>query len=202
MTDTKDRPAVEATDRPGIDALGKTASDARHAASDRAAQVSDRVRAAGQDVRDRASDEAEDLKDLSGRELSKTASALQTAADELEESPAQQHLLREAANGLNEISEALRGRSVEQIVKGLADAGRRNPAAFLGGAALTGFALARFALATASPDIHDDRYAGSSREVAPPKPSPLAPTRHAEVPPVSGDPSMLATPAVRRSSDV
>ena len=56
---------------------------------------------------------------------------------------------REASKGLASVSRALQGRSVGELVAEAAAFGRRNPVAFLGGATLAGFALARLAMASA-----------------------------------------------------
>jgi hypothetical protein len=70
-------------------------------------------------------------------------------ADELDgEGGLQQELLREAADGLKQISRAIDGKSVGAMVEDLSEFGRNNPLAYLGGAALAGFALARFVRAS------------------------------------------------------
>ena len=66
----------------------------------------------------------------------------------MEGSPFQQDLLREAADGLKQIARAVEGKNIGTLAGDLADFGRRNPVAYLGGAALVGFALARFARAS------------------------------------------------------
>lgn len=157
------------TSRPdtgGLQGLSRTADEARDAAREKGAEVSDQIRQGAGEARDEVTRRAEDVKDQSGEELARTASALETAAAELEGSPAQQRLFREAASGLTDISQAIRGKSIEQIVGSLSEAGRRNPVAFLGSAALTGFALARFARASERPTT------GASRSVGTAQPSP------------------------------
>ena len=62
--------------------------------------------------------------------------------------PFQQDLLREAAGGLRQIAEAVEGKSIGTLAGDLTELSRQNPIAFLGGAALVGFALARFARAS------------------------------------------------------
>ena len=64
-------------------------------------------------------------------------------------SPLQQDLLREAADGLKHIAQAVEGKSIGAMVGELSAFGRQNPLAYLSGAALAGFALARFARASA-----------------------------------------------------
>ena len=66
----------------------------------------------------------------------------------MEGSPFQQDLLREAADGLKQIAHAVEGKSIGTMAAELSEFGRQNPVAYLGGAALVGFALARFARAS------------------------------------------------------
>ena len=66
----------------------------------------------------------------------------------MEGSPLQQDLLREAADGLKQIAHAVEGKSLGAMAAELSNFGRQNPVAYLGGAALVGFALARFARAS------------------------------------------------------
>jgi ATP phosphoribosyltransferase regulatory subunit HisZ len=70
------------------------------------------------------------------------------AAEEMDGSPLQQDLLREAADGLKQIARAVEGKSIGAMAGELSEFGRHNPVAYLGGAALVGFALARFARAS------------------------------------------------------
>ena len=70
----------------------------------------------------------------------------------MEGSPLQQDLLREAADGLKQIAHAVEGKSIGTMAAELSEFGRQNPVAYLGGAALVGFALARFARASTPAD--------------------------------------------------
>ena len=100
-------------------------------------------------VKEEAAARAESAKQDLAQELSATAEALGFAARELEGHSLQRSLLSQASEGLTSISRAIEGRSVGDIVSDLAGFGRRNPVAFLGGATLAGFALARLAQASA-----------------------------------------------------
>ena len=100
-------------------------------------------------AREEATARTEDAKQGLASEMSATADALDAAARDLEEHSLQRSLLREASKGLASMSQALHGRSVGELVSDVAEFGRRNPAAFLGGATLAGFAVARLAMASA-----------------------------------------------------
>ena len=95
-----------------------------------------------------ATEKAEETKDQAAGEIARTAQGLAAAAEEMEGSPFQQDLLREAADGLKQIAHAVEGKSIGTMAAELSEFGRQNPVAYLGGAALVGFALARFARAS------------------------------------------------------
>jgi ElaB/YqjD/DUF883 family membrane-anchored ribosome-binding protein len=137
-----------ATARPsgGVEA---TAREAAAVARDRADELRDAARSTLSDARDAVEKRSEAAKGQAADEIERTAAGLEAAADEMEGSRLQQELLREAADGLKQISRAVAGKSVGQMVEDLSEFGRRNPLAYMGGAALAGFALARFARAAA-----------------------------------------------------
>ena len=113
-------------------------------------------------VKDEAAARAGSAKQDLAQELSATAEALGFAARELEGHSLQRSLLSQASESLTSISSTIEGRSVGDIVSDLAAFGRRNPVAFLGGATLAGFALARLAQAS-SPDSETRSPQGGAR---------------------------------------
>jgi hypothetical protein len=137
-----------ATGRSSQHSATSQAQEAAASATERAkgvaAQAAERAKA-------RASETGEQAKEGAANEIERTAQALEAAADELEDSSMQRELFLEAAHGLMEVSDAVRGRSVGAIVNDLAEFGRRNPYGLIGGAALAGFAVARFARASTRP---------------------------------------------------
>ncbi len=131
--------------------LSDTAHEASAAAKEKLGGLRDEAQSAVDNAKSAAMDKTEEVKGQAAGEIDRTAHGLEAAADDLEGSPMQQDLLREAADGLRQIAQAVQGKSVGEMVGDISDFGRRNPLAFLGGAALAGFALARFARA-GSPD--------------------------------------------------
>ena len=101
-----------------------------------------------------ATGKVEETKDQAAGEIARTARGLEAAAKEMEGSPLQQDLLREAADGLKQIAHAVEGKSLGAMAAELSNFGRQNPVAYLGGAALVGFALARFARASTPAGQH------------------------------------------------
>ncbi len=93
-------------------------------------------------------DQVEHQKDRASGSLNQTADALNEAAGNLNADSVPRQLLSGAASGLRSVSEQMEGKNVGEIADGLSGFARRNPAAFLGGAVLAGFAIARFARAS------------------------------------------------------
>ncbi len=144
--------------------LAETARDVGSAAKERLHDLRDAAQSSLEDVKSAAADKTDELKGQTADEIARTARGLEAAADGLEGSPLQQDLLREAADGLKQIARAVQGKSIGAMVGDLSEFGRQNPLAYLGGAALAGFALARFARASSPDDAA--RYPASTRPEA------------------------------------
>jgi hypothetical protein len=122
---------------------------AREATAEVAREIRGGIEQGAAQVRDQAAARTEEAKQGFAREMAATAEALETASRDLGENSLQRSMLQEASKGLAGIAEAVQGRSAGELVHELAEFGRRNPVAFLGGATLAGFALARLATASA-----------------------------------------------------
>ncbi len=131
--------------------LKQTARDVGSAASERLHDLRDAAGSSVENAKSAAADKANEVKGQTADEIGRTAEGLDAAADAMEGSPFQQDLLREAADGLKQLAHAMQGKSIGAMAGDVSEFGRRNPMAYLGGAALAGFALARFARAS-SPD--------------------------------------------------
>ena len=126
----------------------QTARDAGAAAQERLGDLRDAALSSLDEAKSTATEKAGEAKAQAADEISRTARGLEAAAEEMEGSPLQQDLLREAADGLKQIAHAVEGKSLGTMAAELSEFGRQNPVAYLGGAALVGFALARFARAS------------------------------------------------------
>jgi hypothetical protein len=132
------------------DPFDHTSPDAAEGLKDQAQAAAEglkrRVRGLADDAQTRARATVNQEKDTAAERLHAFASTLRSAADELKSR--HQHLsagcVEHAADGLEGVSGALRGRDLDELVGSVEDFARRQPAAFLGGALLTGLALARF----------------------------------------------------------
>ena len=132
--------------------LVQTARDAGAAAQERLGDLRDAALSSLDEAKSTATEKAGEAKAQAADEISRTARGLEAAAAEMEGSPLQQDLLREAADGLKQIAHAVEGKSLGTMAAELSEFGRQNPVAYLGGAALVGFALARFARASTPAD--------------------------------------------------
>jgi hypothetical protein len=141
--------------------LVQTAREAGAAAQDRLSDLGESVRSSFDEAKSTANEMAAETKDQAAGEIGRTARGFAAAADELEGSPLQQDLFREAADGLKQIAQAVEGKSIGEMAGELSEFGRQNPVAYLGGAALVGFALARFARASAPVGTNASQRSGS-----------------------------------------
>lgn len=125
---------------------GKTAaSTGASVASDIKAAVSRSYDQTMTEARTRADDAKADV----ATEVMDVATALRHAAEELRDGSAQERTLGQIAGGIADASDAIRDKDLGEIVEMASNLGRRNPALFLGGAALLGFVASRYAKASA-----------------------------------------------------
>jgi hypothetical protein len=147
-------------EKPPESDLVQTAREAGAAAQERLGDLRDAAVSSLDEAKSAATEKAGEVKVQAADEISRTARGLEAAAEEMEGSPLQQDLLREAADGLRQIAHAVEGKSLGRMAAELSEFGRQNPVAYLGGAALVGFALARFARAStpAETDASSSRF--------------------------------------------
>ncbi|EPX83120.1 hypothetical protein ruthe_02737 [Rubellimicrobium thermophilum DSM 16684] len=112
-------------------------------------------------ARDEALSRSEAAKDSLAEVATRLADALRGAAEDGPHAGVQARLMTAAADAIEDLSESVRGRPLGELL-GEADAfARRNPGAFVAAAALAGFAIARFARASAPDEGAAVRSAGS-----------------------------------------
>jgi hypothetical protein len=97
-------------------------------------------------MRDRARSIADQQKHAAAGRVEGIAHALRRASDDLREQgqPTIAEYSRYAAEGLESMAQSLDRRDVDDFVEGVESFARQRPVAFLGGAMVAGFALARF----------------------------------------------------------
>ncbi|WP_236630387.1 hypothetical protein, partial [Sulfitobacter sp. HI0040] len=103
-----------------------------------------------QTVSHEAASYADQTKETAADEVKSVSSALRHAADDLRSGSPQERTFSQIADGLADASEAIRGKDLGELVNDLNSFAKRNPAIFLGSAALIGFAATRFAKASSS----------------------------------------------------
>ena len=147
---------------PTTDTLKSDASAAVDEAKDVAAKVANEAKAQGaqiveqakariSDVTDKARDAAEDQKTFVAAQVDGVADAVSRVADELETSNGPTaHYARMIADNAQQLSNTIRNKSVDQLIGMAQDFGRKQPAAFIGAAALLGFVASRFVMASAN----------------------------------------------------
>jgi hypothetical protein len=103
-------------------------------------------------VKEQARQFAERQKSAGAEQIGGVARAVHGAADKLEQDlPFAADYVRQAAATIEGAADSLKQKSVDDIAKSVADFARAQPVAFIGGAVLAGFVLARFLKSSAEP---------------------------------------------------
>ncbi len=152
-----------ATDDPFEQTTGDASDWAAGHARRAAEGVRDQARAAVDDLKQQARDLAGDAKararaaagrqkDAVAEQVYGFASALKSAADDLNQREQRfgAGCFEQVADGLEQVSEALRRRDLAEVVESVEDFARRQPVAFIGGTVAAGLALGRFMKSSAA----------------------------------------------------
>lgn len=114
------------------------------------------IMAAGQravdGVRDTATQKADAAKVHAAEHVASAAAAADAARDELPQDHLASPVLDHTVQMLGQVADHLKDTDVSALAREAGDFARRNPALVLGGAALLGFAAARFLKAGPAPD--------------------------------------------------
>ncbi|WP_173931318.1 hypothetical protein [Chelativorans sp. Marseille-P2723] len=104
----------------------------------------------GSDVKTEALQQAGQVQKTTSESMRAFAEAIRNASNDLSEKDqgAAAQLLAQAAGGLEQISNAVGRKKLDEIVDDVRMFGRQHPGAFMLGSALVGFALGRFAQTT------------------------------------------------------
>lgn len=144
-----------------------TAASAMDMASEAGRTVKAEVKTRAADtlntVRDVASERADAARDSIVGAGERLAETLQSDADATDGVPAR--LLTGLASGVQSATDGLRGRSIGDLVSGAQDYARRHPGTFALGAAVAGFALARFLRSSASRETAEARAAEATDRI-------------------------------------
>ena len=148
---TPAKPDLEADANALLDeaksATGKVVDEAKEQVAGLADRAKDELGAATQKAKSLAADQ----KDMLADQVDGVADAMGRAASELEQSNGSSaHYARLIADNAEKLSATIRDNNVDELLGMAQDFGRRQPALFMGAAALLGFAASRFVLASAA----------------------------------------------------
>jgi uncharacterized phage infection (PIP) family protein YhgE len=133
---------------------------------DQAASLAERARTRVAEtmgsVKDKAAEVAEQQKQIGAEKVNEVAGAVRRAANDLErELPQAAGYIHRAADSIERASDALKQRSLDDLIGTVGQFARNQPVAFFGTAVLAGFALSRFLKSSAEPDAPGSRSRGS-----------------------------------------
>ena len=152
------------TDQPG-DSAASLAEAAQHDLAELGEEVKHQAAALGEEakaqigeVAEKAKGMASEQKDLIFSQMSGISDALEKVATELEQqNQSSAHYARMVADGAARLTSTVGDNDVDQILSMAQDFGRKQPAAFMGLAALLGFAASRFAMSSAPRPVAEAR---------------------------------------------
>jgi len=134
--------------------IGDATTSRKEQAKELVGQASHALKAEAQSfasaAQERVKAEAQKGTQAGAKTLGDFANAVRRAGDELagaDQSPASR-LVQQAADGLESLSRNLADKEPGDLVNAVREFGRKNPAAFIGGAVLVGLAIGRFARAS------------------------------------------------------
>ena len=150
------------------------ATETAEAAKARAAEVADRAKAEAAQMGERAKsmayDKADAYKSQGASEIDRTAARVRAAGEEFGEGSYPAQAADYVASSLSQAADALRNQDIDGMVGEVSRFARRNPAVFLGGAALLGFAAARMMKASERARHAELRRDDYGRRIASPAP--------------------------------
>ena len=133
-----------------VDEAKSVASKVTEEASEQVHHLADEAKAQLGEATDKVKGVAGDQKDFLAGQLDEVAGAIGRVAADLEGSNASSaHYARVIADNADKLTASIRDKDVDQILADAQDFGRQQPAAFMGAAALLGFAASRILLASA-----------------------------------------------------
>ena len=123
--------------------------------------------------------QADHVKETAANKAQQAARAADAAASELDPASPQAQAVQQVADHIEDVAMKLRTADVRQLAGQATDMARRNPLLFIGGAAIAGFAAARFLKAR---DPHPTPYTDQADPWGEPRyASRGAPAEHADI---------------------
>ncbi|WP_425038136.1 hypothetical protein [Primorskyibacter sp. S187A] len=123
-------------------------------------QIEKAVKTTAAEAEQVARSAADTARDAGLEEAEQTADALHRAADAFDAGSIQTAALSQLAQTVNDMADTLREKPLDALIDDVAVFARKNPAIVLGGAALAGFAAARFLKAPDVRPAQDDPWSG------------------------------------------
>lgn len=171
--------SVGTTAGQGTKSAGAMADDAKRKAADTAQDLKSKAKAEASSLADKAyemaDDRLDDVKSEATSRIDETAEHIRNAGHEFGDDSYQAQAADYLASNLTRAADMVRSQDLSSLTDEISDFARRNPAIFLGGAALLGFAAARLMKASergssgSSYASRNDRYARNDRFDSPPR---------------------------------
>lgn len=145
-----DQDSVRADAEAVTEEIGAVANKVKDEAVEQAGQLAEQAKAQVADAAEKVKGIAGEQKEFIAGQLGGVAEAVERVASDLEgQNATTAQYARMIADNAEKLSSLVRDNDVDQLLSKAQDFGRRQPVAFLGAAALLGFAASRFVTASA-----------------------------------------------------
>jgi hypothetical protein len=145
-THTQGTTKTQSTTQTGAEAAQGEGKHLTDRARRKAGEMMHQAEESARDMGERARSAVDQQKDAAAGRIEGVAQALRSASDDLEHrgQPMVAEYSRQVAEGLESMANWVSRRNIDDLVGGVEDFARQRPVAFMGGAMVAGFALARF----------------------------------------------------------
>jgi hypothetical protein len=146
------------------DAFSREAGSAREEGKKAVGTAGEEASRLAEAAKHRAGEAIEDQKETVADSMGDFAAAIRKASDELggRDQSMAASMVREVAQGLEQASRSIHGQNIQDLTRSVASFARRQPTAFLLGAALAGVALGRFARSSGE-HLHEGHASAGAR---------------------------------------
>ena len=147
----------------------EAAQDLKSKVEEKAPGMADAAKGVAAQASDQVRQKAEEQKNAGAEFGVGVAGAIRRAAGELDgHVPQAGQYIRTVADQIEEASDALRRRDFDQLVSGVQDFARRQPALFLGASMIAGFVAVRFLKSAAPASLGGSRASRAANGMRPP----------------------------------
>jgi len=144
--------ARKSTPKKSTQAVESGVKETQKAAKDAAKTATSALKSGATDLADQTKQTAEKTAETVGDAVNQVSETLRGAAESMRDGSLHERTFGQLAQGLADVSDAVREQDLQELSGSVRDFARRNPVLFAGAAALLGYSLWRMASSSGSND--------------------------------------------------